>query len=153
LYFRLNVLSLAVLPLRERRADILPLADALLATLRTIHAKPNVQLSEPARRVLLVYGWPGNVRELRNALERAVVFARTDTLDPENLPKTVQSAASAAPDALAGMLPVVAIERRRQDVEHRPPSVHGAPKFSESAAKRFSKNAKIRSEMAVARAS
>jgi DNA-binding NtrC family response regulator len=111
LYFRLNVLSLAVLPLRERRADILPLADALLATLRTIHAKPNVQLSEPARRILLVYGWPGNVRELRNALERAVVFARTDTLDPENLPETVQSAAVGAAGALAGLRSLVEIEK------------------------------------------
>ena len=111
LYFRLNVLSLVVLPLRERRADILPLADALLATLRTIHAKPNVQLSEAARRVLLVYGWPGNVRELRNALERAVVFARTDILDPENLPETLQIAAVGAAGALAGLRSLVEVEK------------------------------------------
>ena len=111
LYFRLNVLSLVILPLRERRADILPLADALLATLRTIHAKPNVQLSEAARRVLLVYGWPGNVRELRNALERAVVFARTDILDPENLPETLQIAAVGAAGALAGLRSLVEVEK------------------------------------------
>jgi len=111
LYFRLNVLSLVVLPLRERRADILPLADALLATLRVIHAKPHVQLSEAARRVLLVYGWPGNVRELRNALERAVVFARTDILDPENLPETLQTAAVGAAGALAGLRSLVEIEK------------------------------------------
>jgi DNA-binding NtrC family response regulator len=111
LYFRLNVLSLAVLPLRERRADILPLADALLATLRTIHARPNVQLSEPARRILLVYPWPGNVRELRNALERAVVFARTDILEPESLPETVQSAAVGAAGALAGLRSLVEVEK------------------------------------------
>jgi len=111
LFFRLNVLSLVVLPLRERRADILPLADALLATLRTIHGKPNMQLSEAARRVLLVYNWPGNVRELRNALERAVVFARTDILDPESLPETVQSAAVGAAGALAGLRSLVEIEK------------------------------------------
>ena len=75
LYFRLNVLALAVPPLRERRADILPLADHLLARLRTIHARPDLQLSEAARRMLAAYAWPGNVRELRNVLERAVVFS------------------------------------------------------------------------------
>jgi two-component system response regulator AtoC len=111
LFFRLNVLTLTTLPLRERRADILPLADALLATLRTIHAKPNVQLSESARRLLLVYPWPGNVRELRNALERAVVFARTDTLDPENLPEAVQAAAIGAAGAFAGLRSLVEIEK------------------------------------------
>src|SRR5712672_2290641 len=74
LYFRLNVLTLEVPPLRERRADILPLAEHLLATIRKIHARPSVQLGEAARRMLTAYAWPGNVRELRNALERAVVF-------------------------------------------------------------------------------
>jgi DNA-binding NtrC family response regulator len=74
LYFRLNVLALAVPPLRDRRGDILPLADHLLASLRTIHARPHLQFSEAARRTLAAYAWPGNVRELRNVLERAVVF-------------------------------------------------------------------------------
>ena len=78
LYFRLNVLALAVPPLRDRRADILPLADHLLAGLRTIHARPYLQFSEAARRMLAVYAWPGNVRELRNVLERAVVFSAAD---------------------------------------------------------------------------
>src|SRR5215813_5110743 len=70
LYFRLNVLSLAVLPLRERRKDILPLADHLLSILRGIHGRPDVTLSEATRRLFVVYNWPGNIRELRNALER-----------------------------------------------------------------------------------
>src|ERR1700694_2557451 len=76
LYFRLNVLTLEVPPLRERRADILPLAEHLLVTIRFVHARPTAQLSESARRMLAAYAWPGNVRELRNALERAVVFSR-----------------------------------------------------------------------------
>src|SRR5215469_2180956 len=63
LYFRLNVLTLAVPPLRERRKDILPLADHLLNVLRAIHSRPNVVLSEAARRLLVVYAWPGNARE------------------------------------------------------------------------------------------
>jgi DNA-binding NtrC family response regulator len=70
-----------------------------------------MHLSEPARRILLVYPWPGNVRELRNALERAVVFARTDTLEPENLPESVQSAALGAASALAGLRSLVEIEK------------------------------------------
>jgi two-component system response regulator AtoC len=111
LFFRLNVLTLETLPLRDRRADILPLAESLLHALRAIHARPDMHLSEPARRILLVYPWPGNVRELRNALERAVVFARTDTLEPENLPESVQSAALGAASALAGLRSLVEIEK------------------------------------------
>jgi len=76
LYFRLNVLSLAVPPLRERPADILPLAQHLLAKLNTIHARPNIQLSEAACRMLAAYSWPGNVRELRNVLERQIAIPR-----------------------------------------------------------------------------
>jgi transcriptional regulator with GAF, ATPase, and Fis domain len=95
LYFRLNVLTLTVPPLRERRADILLLADHLLAGLRSAHGHPHAQLSESARRMLAAYSWPGNVRELRNALERAVVFAgagrgatggENDILEPEDFP-------------------------------------------------------------------
>jgi DNA-binding NtrC family response regulator len=111
LYFRLNVLTLAVPPLRERRADILPLADSLLLTLRTIHARPDVKLSDAARRVLVIYDWPGNVRQLRNALERAVVFSQNDCLEPENLPDIVQAAAVGAAGALAGLRSLEEIEK------------------------------------------
>src|SRR6202790_917069 len=93
LFFRLNVLTLAVPPLRERRADILPLADHLLAALRAIHGHPGSHLSEPARRMLATYTWPGNVRELRNALERAIVFSRSDTLEPADFPDNIRAAA------------------------------------------------------------
>src|SRR5271163_4808175 len=71
LFFRMNVLAIAVPPLRERRADILPLAEHLLITLRAVHGRPGAQLSEAARKMLGMYEWPGNVRDLRNALERA----------------------------------------------------------------------------------
>jgi DNA-binding NtrC family response regulator len=93
LFFRLNVLTLTVPSLRERRADILPLAEHLLASLRAVHGRPNAQLSDPSRAMLAAYDWPGNVRELRNALERAVVFSRGDTLGPEDFPETIRSAA------------------------------------------------------------
>lgn len=111
LYFRLNVLALTVPPLRERRADILPLADHLLAALRAIHGRPGAQLSEPTRRMLASYAWPGNVRELRNALERAVVFSHGDSLQPEDFPDNLRAAAAGAAGSIAGLRSLEEIER------------------------------------------
>jgi DNA-binding NtrC family response regulator len=120
LFFRLNVLALAVPPLRERRADILPLADHLLASIRSIHARPQAQLSDAARRMLAAYAWPGNVRELRNALERAVVFSRpgrdaapvaNDLLEPGNFPENVQTAALGAASSVTGLRSLEEVER------------------------------------------
>jgi DNA-binding NtrC family response regulator len=96
LFFRLNVLTLQVPPLRERRADIVPLAEHLLGALGGIHGRSAAKLSEPARKMLTAYGWPGNVRELRNALERAVVFSREETLVPEDFPENVRASAAGA---------------------------------------------------------
>jgi DNA-binding NtrC family response regulator len=113
LYFRLNVLALAVPPLRERREDILPLAEHLLGVIRNIHARPGLQLSEPTRRMLLAYPWPGNVRELRNVLERAVVFSDQQNhaagdgqptfLEPENFPENLRVLAPNAPANLRSL--------------------------------------------------
>jgi two-component system response regulator AtoC len=111
LYFRLNVLALSVPPLRERRADILPLADYLLAALRAIHGHPGSHLNEAARRMLATYAWPGNVRELRNALERAIVFPRGDTLDPTDFPDNIRAAASGAAGSIAGLRSLEEVER------------------------------------------
>ena len=120
LYFRLNVLALTVPPLRERRADILPLAEHLLVTLRSVHGRPNAQLSDASRRMLSTYAWPGNVRELRNALERAVVFSRVgrtvasekpDLLEPENFPDNVRAAAPGSASPVAGLRSLEEVER------------------------------------------
>jgi DNA-binding NtrC family response regulator len=111
LYFRLNVLALTVPPLRERRADIPPLADHLLAALRSIHGHPGSHLSEAARRMLATYAWPGNVRELRNALERAIVFSRSDTLEPAGFPDNIRAAASGAAGSIAGLRSLEEVER------------------------------------------
>jgi len=111
LYFRLNVLALTVPPLRERRADILPLADHLLATLRSIHGHPGSHLSDASRRMLATYAWPGNVRELRNALERAVVFSHSDTLEPSDFPDNIRAAASGAAGSIAGLRSLEEVER------------------------------------------
>jgi DNA-binding NtrC family response regulator len=120
LFFRLNVLTLSVPPLRDRRADILPLAEHLLVALRAIHGRPGVHLNEPARRMLAAYSWPGNVRELRNALERAVVFSpvsrsktapENDVLQPENFPENVRPAAPGALGPIAGLRSLEEVER------------------------------------------
>jgi len=93
LFFRLNVLTLHVPPLRERRADIPVLANHLLAVVREMHGRP-CELSDMSHRMLTAYDWPGNVRELRNALERAIVFGQNETLEPRDFPENVRSAAS-----------------------------------------------------------
>jgi len=94
LFFRMNVLTIAVPPLRERRGDILPLADHFLAALCLTHARNGMQLSDGSRRMLASYAWPGNIRELRNALERAVVFTRVELLEPEHFAENIRAAAS-----------------------------------------------------------
>jgi two-component system, NtrC family, response regulator AtoC len=120
LYFRLNVLTLTVPPLRERRGDILPLAAHLLATLRSVHGCPNVELSEATRRMLAAYSWPGNVRELRNALERAIVFSRGGhdagaaqkaLLEPKDFPENVRAAAPGAASPVVGLRSLEEVER------------------------------------------
>lgn len=110
LFFRLNVLSLSVPPLRERRADVLPLADQLLAIVRSVHSRPGATLSDSARRMLAGYDWPGNIRELRNALERAVVFSRADKLEPDNFPENIRAAGGAV-GSTAGLRSLEDVER------------------------------------------
>ncbi|HZK75526.1 MAG TPA: sigma-54 dependent transcriptional regulator, partial [Candidatus Kapabacteria bacterium] len=87
LYYRLKVISLHLPPLRERKEDIPLLATALLEDLRprVQHAVP--QFSDAAMEALIEYRWPGNVRELKNAIERALIFAHSHTIEIEDLPE------------------------------------------------------------------
>ena len=87
LFYRLNVVSLAVPPLRERRDDI-PLLASYFATKYAQKCTNRLVtgISPDARSVLLAYGWPGNVRELENAIQHAVVMGSTELLLPEDLP-------------------------------------------------------------------
>jgi two-component system NtrC family response regulator len=84
LYFRLNVIPIQLLPLRERREDILALARNFLARMAA-EAGHHMTLDPEAAEMLLGYPWPGNVRELENAIERAVVLTRTDTITAADL--------------------------------------------------------------------
>jgi len=77
LYFRIAVLELAVPPLKQRREDVIPLAESFL--------KPPKQLGDAARAALLAHDWPGNVRELQNRILRATVIGDSDTITPEDL--------------------------------------------------------------------
>jgi DNA-binding NtrC family response regulator len=110
LFFRLSVLPITIPPLRERRADILPAAEHFLAALAQIHKRPAMQLSDAVRSVLAAYNWPGNLRELRNAIERAIVFAKSHDLKPEDLPDNIRAAAGGAA-ALAGLRSLESLER------------------------------------------
>ena len=92
LFFRLNVLAIAIAPLRERRGDIAPLAAHFLARLGPIHGRPESSLEPDALKILESYGWPGNVRELKNAIEHALIFADGAALGVESFPQILQAA-------------------------------------------------------------
>lgn len=98
LYYRLNVISVRVPPLRERRTDIPPLATYLLCQLNQRYGR-NCRLSPAAMAALLTYAWPGNVRELYNALERTVVTTDHTTIEPEDLPAEIRWGSLVDPDA------------------------------------------------------
>ena len=86
LYYRLNVISIFIPPLQERKADILPLAEHFLKLYSKKMNKKVVKISLEARRAMVRYDWPGNVRELENAIERAVVLSQHDTISLADLP-------------------------------------------------------------------
>jgi DNA-binding NtrC family response regulator len=86
LFYRLNVFPIHLPPLRERREDILPLAEHFLRRLAFRMGPPPRPLSDGAKALLLSYDWPGNVRELQNAMERALIVATGDSIRPEDLP-------------------------------------------------------------------
>ncbi|CAN0584230.1 unnamed protein product, partial [Laminaria digitata] len=86
LYFRLNRVTLAVPPLRDRTQDILPLAEHFIADICTQTGRSRPALTRAAAAQLEGYSWPGNLRELRNMLERAVLTVSGDTLGVEQLP-------------------------------------------------------------------
>ncbi len=92
LYYRLNVFPIVIPPLRSRRADILPLAEHLLAGLCEVHRRPGFRLSPNAAALLQGYDFPGNARELKNMLERAVIYATGDEIGVEHLPAHLSDA-------------------------------------------------------------
>jgi len=112
LYHRLNVVALRVPPLRERPADIMPLAHYFLERSAARCQRHVVGISPEAESRLMMHTWPGNVRELENAIERAVVLGDSEVLLPEDLPETVADSAELAEPA--GALLASVAESKRQ---------------------------------------
>jgi two-component system, response regulator FlrC len=125
LYFRLNVISLRVPPLRDRPADIQALADHFARLFAEVNGLPDRRLSDAARRRLAAHPWRGNVRELENTLHRAVLLSLGDCIDADaievaprqvactaNRPVDVQSAAASGTTGVASL-----VGRRMEEVE------------------------------------
>jgi transcriptional regulator with GAF, ATPase, and Fis domain len=89
LYYRLNVVSVALPPLREHREDIPALALHFANKFAAKGKRGFKGISEEARSLLMQYSWPGNIRELENAIEHAIVLGLTDEILPEDLPETM----------------------------------------------------------------
>ena len=100
LYYRLNVVTLEVPPLRKRKEDIIPLAEYFLAQQSAFYKEPAKTLSIEVKKLLENYSWPGNVRELANVIERAYVLTNPDIITPASLPTEVIIAPSADGDEL-----------------------------------------------------
>jgi two-component system response regulator HydG len=116
LYYRLNVIALKLPPLRERRDDVPLLAEHFLRLYGARNGRQFVGFTRAGLDALVRYEWPGNVRELENTIERAVVLARGDVIDAEDLPGEVRTGVGAASDGksitFAIGTPLAEIERR-----------------------------------------
>jgi two-component system NtrC family response regulator len=112
LYYRLNVVTILLPPLRERRQDLPALMDHFLKIFAAKNGKTLLGFNREARDALLRYDYPGNVRELENLIERAVVLTRADLIGRGDLPLTVE--APEAPDETTAQLTaaVEGLERR-----------------------------------------
>jgi len=92
LYYRLNVFEVFLPPLRERKTDILLLADHFVEKYTVAHGKDVRRISNSAIDMLMAYHWPGNVRELENCMERAVLVCEGGVIHAHHLPPTLQTA-------------------------------------------------------------
>jgi two-component system response regulator HydG len=116
LYYRINVVHVALPPLRARGSDVLLLAQQFAAHFASVAGKSMRGISPEAAEKLLGYTWPGNVRELRNTVERAVALARYETIVVEDLPEKISSYRRShvvvASDDPSELVPMEEVERR-----------------------------------------
>jgi two-component system response regulator HydG len=115
LYFRLNVVSLRVPPLRERKQDIPLLVAHFLERMGRASGTQRT-LKDEALQVMLAYDWPGNIRELENCLERACALSSNEALQVSDLPTALHNARAATPVAggppAASILPMAELEKQ-----------------------------------------
>jgi NtrC-family two-component system response regulator AlgB len=116
LFFRLNVVSLVLTPLRGRPEDVLALTGHYLASAKQRVHRPGLELSEASAQAIREHRWPGNLRELRNAVERGVILATTESIEPDDLgilPQAEEAApaGTGVPVALGAEVKLAAIER------------------------------------------
>jgi DNA-binding NtrC family response regulator len=116
LYYRLNVITIPLPPLRERRDDVKPLVKHFLKKSSDRMKKSVTKVAPEALKLLLEYDWPGNIRELENVIERAVILAATDTLTPKELPLwKKEPELLSAPRPSHGDGPMVSLENLERD--------------------------------------
>lgn len=113
LYYRLNVVSLAVPPLRERREDIIPLARYLMEKIAENYPGFKYRLTPQAEKILTNYHWPGNIRELANVLERTIFSLKGNTLDACDLPFCLSRPTKAVPQQSQWSLDEVVAQAER----------------------------------------
>ncbi len=111
LYYRLNVVTIRIPALRDRRQDIPLLAQHFLAKYRQANDKPVSGLARETLALLAGHGWPGNVRELEHVVERAVALSSSELILPENLPPEVRPAAPPPPEPPAGWMTLEELKR------------------------------------------
>ncbi len=112
LFYRLNVVSVTLPPLRERVEDLPDLAQGVVNDLAAQHRRESISLSPSAMRALLAYRWPGNLRELSNVLERAVILAEGAEITPDLLPEELRASSPASPTDDPGDDTLESAERR-----------------------------------------
>lgn len=111
LYYRLNVFPIYMPPLRERKTDILLLADSFLEKYTKENKKDIRRFSTPSIDMLMAYHWPGNVRELENCIERAVLLCEEKTIHSYHLPPTLQTGIE------SGTMPSLSLEGSVENLE------------------------------------
>ena len=117
LYFRLKVVTVTLPSLRERREDIVPLADHFRRQFAKRHHKPVKGLSPVATKRLFSYDWPGNVRQLRNAIETMVVLDTDGSLDVDDLPPELAEIEESPGPLASGSGPMELIGRTMDEIE------------------------------------
>jgi Nif-specific regulatory protein len=125
LYYRLNVVSLRMPSLKDRRSDISLLASYFAAKFAKRSNRAILGISPQARACLMNYDWPGNVRELENAIERAVVLGSTELILPEDLPESILEKAEPAAISINAFHDAVR-ENKKQLIANAIEQAHGS---------------------------